>query len=117
MAGVLETLTVPRSTVFPTASLSPIVSRLSGRRNVVNLPDSRGLKIQSFGATGSVNLRSKIGRRGARIVCEAQGAVQGLHCTFDLIFNVAIMNCSLIDCAYHCLILLNCLILCYGLLT
>ncbi|CAI9303702.1 uncharacterized protein LOC111917008 [Lactuca sativa] len=85
MAGVLETLTVPRTSGFPSASLSPIVSsplsRLSGRRNIIKLPESRGLRIQSFGSSGSVSLRAKSGRRGARIVCEAQEAVQVLPVT------------------------------------
>ncbi|KAI3708415.1 hypothetical protein L2E82_37584 [Cichorium intybus] len=85
MAGVLEILTIPRASGYPAASLSPIVSapvsRLSGRRNIINLPVSRGLRIQSFGSSGSVSLRSKSGRRGARIVCEAQEAVQVLPVT------------------------------------
>ncbi|KAJ0500594.1 hypothetical protein HanHA300_Chr11g0391201 [Helianthus annuus] len=83
MAALLETLTVPRATGFPAASLTPIASsplaQLSVRRN--SLPESRTskLKINSFSSSGSVRLRSKFGRRGGRIVCEAQEApVQGL---------------------------------------
>ncbi|KAK1418067.1 hypothetical protein QVD17_27206 [Tagetes erecta] len=79
MAGVLETLTVPRASGLPAVSVSPIVS--SGRRSFVNLPESRGLKIQSFASSGSVSLRSKLGRSGARIVCQAQEAVQVLPVT------------------------------------
>ncbi|GMP52912.1 hypothetical protein CsSME_00018563 [Camellia sinensis var. sinensis] len=83
MAGVLETLTVPRASGFTSAKLSPIgsssVCSLSGGRKSV-LPEFRGLKIQSTSTTvsrGSVSLR--LGRRGGRIVCEAQDtAVQGL---------------------------------------
>ncbi|KVI10510.1 uncharacterized protein LOC112506865 [Cynara cardunculus var. scolymus] len=88
MAGVLETLAVPRASAFPSASLSPIVSspvsQLSLRRNF--LPESRALKlnIHSFRSSGSVKLRSKFGRRGARVVCEAQEtAVQVLPVTDD----------------------------------
>ncbi|GMP52910.1 hypothetical protein CsSME_00018563 [Camellia sinensis var. sinensis] len=76
MAGVLETLTVPRASGFTSAKLSPIgsssVCSLSGGRKSV-LPEFRGLKIQSTSTTvsrGSVSLR--LGRRGGRIVCEAQ---------------------------------------------
>ncbi|KAI3809934.1 hypothetical protein L1987_19538 [Smallanthus sonchifolius] len=78
MAGVLETLTVPRASGFPSASLTPIasspISQLTLRRNFA--PESRGskLNINSFRSSGSVSLRSKSGRRGGRIVCEAQGA-------------------------------------------
>nr|XP_043620458.1 thioredoxin 1 [Erigeron canadensis] len=74
MAGVLETLPVPRTSGFPSASLTPIasspISQLSLRR-----PESRGSKLQinSFrSSSGSVKLRSKFGRRGGLIVCEAQ---------------------------------------------
>ncbi|MFS7984456.1 putative protein-disulfide reductase [Helianthus anomalus] len=78
MAALLETLTVPRATGFPAASLTPIASsplaQLSVRRN--SLPESRASKLQinSFSSSGSVRLRSKFGRRGGRIVCEAQEA-------------------------------------------
>ncbi|KAD3066839.1 hypothetical protein R6Q59_018964 [Mikania micrantha] len=86
MAGVLETLTVPRASVFPAASLTPIasspVSQLSLRRNFVPEPKSSKLYINSFRSSGSVRLRSKFGRRGGRIVCEAQeAAVQVLPVT------------------------------------
>ncbi|XP_071730142.1 uncharacterized protein [Rutidosis leptorrhynchoides] len=77
MAGVLEIITIPRASV---ASVSPIVPRLPARRNSVNLPE-KGLKIQSFGSSGSVSLRSKLGRRGSRIACQAQEAVQVLPVT------------------------------------
>ncbi|KAL4555028.1 hypothetical protein LXL04_037638 [Taraxacum kok-saghyz] len=82
MAGVLETLTVPRTSRFPTASLTPIVSspvcQFSLRRTFV--PESRTLKLNahSFSSSGSVRLRS------GRIVCEAQEtAVQVLPVTDD----------------------------------
>ncbi|KAI3774985.1 hypothetical protein L1987_49552 [Smallanthus sonchifolius] len=58
------------------------VARLSGCLNVVHLPESRGLKIQSFGSSASVSLKSNPGRRRCRIVCEAQEtAVQVLPVT------------------------------------
>ncbi|XP_059661520.1 uncharacterized protein LOC132307707 [Cornus florida] len=79
MAGVLETLTVPRHAGLPAASLAPIssssISALSGSCKSVNLPEFRGLKIQSRYSSrfmGSVSSRSRLVRRGGRIVCEAQ---------------------------------------------
>ncbi|KAI3525161.1 hypothetical protein L2E82_02414 [Cichorium intybus] len=86
MAGVLETLTVPRASSLSAASMSRVasstISWLSVPRNMVNLPESRGLKIQSFGTSASVSLRSKLSRRGGRIVCEAQDtAIQVLPVT------------------------------------
>nr|XP_043628348.1 thioredoxin 1-like [Erigeron canadensis] len=75
----MAVVTIPRASVLPAASLSPVVSRLSIRRNSVNLPDSSGSKIQSFGLSPeSMSLRSKTGLRGAQIVCKAQEAVQVL---------------------------------------
>ncbi|KAK9056962.1 hypothetical protein SSX86_024327 [Deinandra increscens subsp. villosa] len=82
MAGVLEILTVPRASGIPIAS-SP-VSQLSLHRNFVT--ESRASKlninINSFRSSASVRLSSKSGRRGGRIVCEAQeAAVQALPVT------------------------------------
>ncbi|KAD6454020.1 hypothetical protein R6Q59_015811 [Mikania micrantha] len=88
MARVLETLTIPRSSGLPAASVSPIVSssvyRLSGSRSFVNSPESRG----------SVSLRPKLGRRGARIVCQAQEAVQALPVT-DATWQSLVLESSL----------------------
>ncbi|KAI3736939.1 hypothetical protein L2E82_26928 [Cichorium intybus] len=82
MVGVLETLTVRRASGFLASSLTLIayspICQLSLRRNFA--PESRGskLNIHSFRSSGSVRLRSKFGRRGGQIVCEAQEtAVQG----------------------------------------
>ncbi|KAM7498709.1 hypothetical protein LguiA_023123 [Lonicera macranthoides] len=74
MAGVLETFTVPRSSGFPAAYLAPIATSSVSRRYSVKFPKFRGLKIQSPPSSASVNLssRSRIIRRGGRIVCEAQ---------------------------------------------
>ncbi|KAI8552609.1 hypothetical protein RHMOL_Rhmol06G0280000 [Rhododendron molle] len=80
MAGALETFTVRGAAGFPAATLlAPIgsssVCALSGNRKSVRLPVIRGLKIQaaytgrSFGSFGP---SPRPGRRGARIVCEAQ---------------------------------------------
>ncbi|XP_076925122.1 uncharacterized protein LOC143587831 [Bidens hawaiensis] len=86
MAGVIETLTIPRASGLPASSISRVtsfpVARLSGYRNAVNLPESRGLRIHSYGSSASVSLRLKIGRRRCGIVCEAQDtAVQVLPVT------------------------------------
>ncbi|XP_076883161.1 uncharacterized protein LOC143531840 [Bidens hawaiensis] len=85
MAGVLETLAVLRTSGFP---LSPIASSsVSGRRNSLNLSKSN---IRS----GSVSLRSKSGRRGTRIACQAQEAVQVLPVT-DATWQSLVLESSL----------------------
>ncbi|KAK1416764.1 hypothetical protein QVD17_25880 [Tagetes erecta] len=86
MAAVLQIITVPRASALPASTISRLtsspVSRLSARRNALNLPESRGLKIQSFGSSASVSLKAKISRRRCRVVCEAQEtAVQVLPVT------------------------------------
>ncbi|KAK2993609.1 hypothetical protein RJ640_004471 [Escallonia rubra] len=76
MAGVLETVAVPRASAFPTASLAPIasssVSSLSRPFNSPKFSEFRGLKAQSTRSSGSASSRSRFARRGGRIVCEAQ---------------------------------------------
>ncbi|KAL8131475.1 uncharacterized protein LOC141711616 [Apium graveolens] len=78
MAVMLENLTIPRATGFPAATLSPIVgslsvSPISNRREVIKLPESRGLKIASRRSTGSLSYNnSRLVRRSGRIVAEAQ---------------------------------------------
>lgn len=77
MAILLENLTIPRATGFPAATLSPIVgslsvSPISKRREVIKLPESRGLKISSGRSSGSVSSDSRLVRRSARIVAETQ---------------------------------------------
>lgn len=91
MAILLENITLPRATGFPAATLSPIVgslsvSPISNRREVIKLPESRGLKISS--RRGSVSYNSKLVRRSARIVAEAQDtAVVGSILTADFNFT------------------------------
>ncbi|KAL1821576.1 hypothetical protein ACET3Z_016445 [Daucus carota] len=77
MGILLENLTVPRATVVAAASISPIVgslsvSPISKRREVIKLPESRGLKISSRRSGGSVTFNSRGVRRSARIVAETQ---------------------------------------------
>lgn len=77
MAILLENLTIPRATGFPAATFSPIVgslsvSPISKRREVIKLPESRGLKISSGRSSRSVSYNSRLVRRSARIVAEAQ---------------------------------------------
>ncbi|KAA8526837.1 hypothetical protein F0562_008934 [Nyssa sinensis] len=79
MAGVLETITVPRAAGFPAYKLAPVasnsVSALPRNRKSVKFSEFRGLKIKSSSSTrylGSVGLSSRLVRPGARIVCEAQ---------------------------------------------
>ncbi|KAF5949725.1 hypothetical protein HYC85_011718 [Camellia sinensis] len=98
MAGVLETLTVPRASGFTSAKLSPIgsssVCSLSGGRKSV-LPEFRGLKIQSTSTTvsrGSVSLR--LGRRGGRIVCEAQETAVQVSPVTDATWQTLVLECD-----------------------
>ncbi|XP_073313962.1 thioredoxin-like [Primulina huaijiensis] len=72
MAGVLETLAVPRASALPSASLAPIAGSAAPRRSVVLLSEFRGLKIQSTRSSTSPNFTSKPAGRGGRVVCEAQ---------------------------------------------
>ncbi|XP_076931706.1 uncharacterized protein LOC143596941 [Bidens hawaiensis] len=85
MAGVLETLTVPRAS-------SPI-TRLSLRRSFF-LPESRAskLSIGSFRSSGSVRLTSKHGRR---IVCEAQEAAVEVLPVTDGSWQSLVLNSKL----------------------
>ncbi|MCE2055559.1 hypothetical protein HAX54_042877 [Datura stramonium] len=67
MAGVLETIAVPRA-------FGPIAdSSLSGRRSsTVNFSQFSGLKVQQSRSPICFSPRSISVRRGGRIVCEAQ---------------------------------------------
>lgn len=81
MAGVLETIAVPRASAFSSARLAPIAnsSSSSGRRSSVNFSQFRGLKFQPVRSPVSLSSQSKSVRRGGRVVCEAQEtAVQGV---------------------------------------
>ncbi|XP_052208397.1 uncharacterized protein LOC127812112 isoform X1 [Diospyros lotus] len=77
MAGILETLTIPRASGLPSATAASLgsssVCAVSFRRSV-RLPESRGLKILSSSMTASRgSVSSRVGaRRRARIVCEFQ---------------------------------------------
>ncbi|CAA2938496.1 uncharacterized protein LOC111402527 [Olea europaea var. sylvestris] len=72
MAGVLETLTVPRASALQSASLAPVTRGSFSRRSSIKLPEFRGLKIHLARSSASLSLRSKLPCRGSRIVCEAQ---------------------------------------------
>ncbi|MCD7464274.1 hypothetical protein HAX54_052374 [Datura stramonium] len=68
MAGVLETIAVPRARLAPIAD-----SSLSGRRSsTVNFSQFSGLKVQQSRSPICFSPRSISVRRGGRIVCEAQ---------------------------------------------
>ncbi|KAL8483329.1 hypothetical protein ACS0TY_026136 [Phlomoides rotata] len=67
MAGVLETLSVPRVSAFPSASLPPVAGS-----NSVRFSEFQGLKIQPIRASIKLSSTQKLARRGSRIVCEAQ---------------------------------------------
>ncbi|XP_016515864.1 uncharacterized protein LOC107832514 [Nicotiana tabacum] len=74
MAGVLETIAVPRASALSSARLAPIAdsNSFSGRRSSVNFSQFRGLKVQQSRSPVSLSSTSNSVRRGGRIVCEAQ---------------------------------------------
>ncbi|KAL7129557.1 hypothetical protein ABFS83_13G075100 [Erythranthe nasuta] len=73
VAAVLETLSIPRASALPSASLGAVAGSSVSRRSSVRFSDFRGLKIQPVrSSSSSVISRSGIDRRCSRIVCEAQ---------------------------------------------
>lgn len=84
MAGLLETLIVPRASALPSASLAPLAGSTS-----VRFSDFRGLKIQPTRSAVKLSSAGKA-RGGNRIVCEAQEtAVEGLFLVYsnDFLLN------------------------------
>ncbi|KAL8046542.1 hypothetical protein ABFX02_08G184500 [Erythranthe guttata] len=71
MAGLLETLVVPRASAFPSASSAAVAGSSS-----VRFSEFRGLKIQPTRSSAKLRSNLKFARRGGSIVCEAQEAVQ-----------------------------------------
>ncbi|KAL2472663.1 Thioredoxin M4 [Forsythia ovata] len=72
MAGVLETLTVPRASAFPSASFTTVAGASVSRHSSIRFSQFRGLKIQQNRCVASLGSTTKFSRRGSRIVCEAQ---------------------------------------------
>ncbi|GFP90217.1 hypothetical protein PHJA_001165600 [Phtheirospermum japonicum] len=78
MAAVLETLTIPRASAILSAPLAPVAGSSVSRRGSTRFSEFRGLKIRSARSLASVSSRSRLDRRGGRIVCEAQEtAIEG----------------------------------------
>ncbi|PIN22736.1 Thioredoxin-like protein [Handroanthus impetiginosus] len=67
MAGLLETVVIPRASALPRASMASVAGSGS-----VRFSEFRGLKIQPVRSSVKLRSTSKFGRRGGRIVCEAQ---------------------------------------------
>ncbi|KAH0719760.1 hypothetical protein KY284_004790 [Solanum tuberosum] len=77
MAGMLETIAIPRASVFSSSSARSVpiadMSVSGGRRSsAVNFSQFSGLKLQLNRSPVSFSSRSESARRGGRIVCEAQ---------------------------------------------
>ncbi|KAL0353754.1 UNVERIFIED_CONTAM: Thioredoxin M4, chloroplastic [Sesamum angustifolium] len=72
MAVVLESLTVPRASALPSASLAQVAGSSAARRSYVRFSEFRGLKLQTARSSVSMSFRSRPHRRGGRIVCEAR---------------------------------------------
>ncbi|KAL8497839.1 hypothetical protein ACS0TY_021255 [Phlomoides rotata] len=62
MAGVLETLSVPRASALLSASLPPVA-----RSNSIQFSEFQGLKIQPIRALVKLSSTRKLARRGSRI--------------------------------------------------
>ncbi|KAL3503220.1 hypothetical protein ACH5RR_037669 [Cinchona calisaya] len=101
MAGVLETLTVPRAgaaaAALPSASLAPIAgaSPFSTSR-VRRFSEFRGLKIQPTRSASSVSYSSSrlAARRGSRIVCEAQDTAVIVPAAKDDTWQSLVLDCD-----------------------
>ncbi|KAK4484721.1 hypothetical protein RD792_007313 [Penstemon davidsonii] len=72
MAGLMETLTIPRACALPSASLAPVSGSCVSHRSSVRFSGFRGLKIEPTRSSQKLSSSSKFARRGSRIVCEAQ---------------------------------------------
>uniref|UniRef100_M1CCC9 Thioredoxin n=1 Tax=Solanum tuberosum TaxID=4113 RepID=M1CCC9_SOLTU len=77
MAGMLETIAIPRASVFSSSSARSVpiadLSVSGGRRSsAVNFSQFSGLKVQLNRSPVYFSSRSESVRRGGRIVCEAQ---------------------------------------------
>ncbi|KAL8510288.1 hypothetical protein ACS0TY_017191 [Phlomoides rotata] len=90
MAGVLETLSVPRASALPSASLPPVAGS-----NSVRFSEFRGLKIQPIRASVKLSSTQKLARRGSRIVCEAQEtAIQGVPEVSESAWQTSVLDCD-----------------------
>ncbi|XP_057797340.1 uncharacterized protein LOC131013284 [Salvia miltiorrhiza] len=78
MAGVLETLMIPRASALPSASLPPVAASAS-----VRFPELRGLKMQPTRSSAKLRTTHKLARGGSRIVCEAQDTAVGVAAVTD----------------------------------
>lgn len=90
MAGLLETIAVPRAAAAAAAAAAALPSSaslapVSGRRSSIKFSVFNGLKIQSTRLSVSFSSFTKsVQRRGGRIVCEAQDtAVLGDYFIFS----------------------------------
>lgn len=98
MAAVLETLTIPRASALPSASLAPVAGSSVSRRSSLRFSEFRGLKIQPARSSASMSSRSRLDRRGSRIVCEAQEtAVEGYDfLSLSLFYSKLVFSCCLL---------------------
>ncbi|KAI3457467.1 hypothetical protein Pfo_014130 [Paulownia fortunei] len=92
MAAVLETLTIPRASALPSASLAPVVGSSVSRRSSVKFSEFRGLKIQPARSSAAVSSRSRLDRRGSRIVCEAQETAVEVPAVTDLTWQSLVLD-------------------------
>ncbi|KAL2247527.1 UNVERIFIED_CONTAM: Thioredoxin M4, chloroplastic [Sesamum indicum] len=90
MAGLLETLIIPRASALPSASLAPVAGSSSAR-----FSEFRGLKIQSTRSSAKLRSTSKLARRGSRIVCEAQDTATEVPAVTDSSWQSSVLGSDL----------------------
>ncbi|KAK6154337.1 hypothetical protein DH2020_008585 [Rehmannia glutinosa] len=96
MAGLLETLIIPRASALPSASAAPVTGSRSAR-----FSEFRGLKIQPTRSSAKLKSTSNLARRGSRIVCEAQETALEV----SLNSQVSKRNASVGDASWQSLVL------------
>ncbi|KAL0320680.1 UNVERIFIED_CONTAM: Thioredoxin M4, chloroplastic [Sesamum radiatum] len=90
MAGLLETLIIPRASALPSASLAPVAGSCSAR-----FSEFRGLKIQPTRSSVKLRSTSKLARRASRIVCEAQDTATEVPAVTDSSWQSSVLESDL----------------------
>ncbi|KAL3638389.1 hypothetical protein CASFOL_017760 [Castilleja foliolosa] len=92
MAVVLETLSIPRASAISSSSLAPLAGSSVSHRGSIRFSEFRGLRIQSARLSSSVSSRSRLDRRGGRIVCEAQETAVEVPAVTDLTWQSLVLE-------------------------
>ncbi|GER53873.1 thioredoxin [Striga asiatica] len=95
MAAVLQTLAVPRASAVPSASLAPADGSSVSRRVYLGFSGFRGVRVLTARSSAPVGSRSKLGRFGGRIVCEAQEAALEVPAVTDASWQSNVLQSDL----------------------